>query len=138
MHACSLKNKEVDHGGKLFRVRESRLLNKRARKKNSPSLRKASHSKPRPYFSNCMQNDVTLFASLLEQFPQKKQLFTTQTLKDWDTRPNPKSAHLSHIITGGSTFQSWSFDMSITRWSHFHFYTRNAFASSTLKQQSFN
>ena len=45
--------------------------------KHSPSLQKASHSNPRPIFSNCMQNDVTLVPFLPDDFLQKKQLYTT-------------------------------------------------------------
>ena len=39
--------------------------------KHSPSLRKASCSNPRPIFSNCMQNDITLVRHCLTSFRKK-------------------------------------------------------------------
>ena len=42
----------------------------------SPSLRNASHSKPRPYFYNCHFT----CSCLPDDFPQKNQLYTTQEL----------------------------------------------------------
>ena len=39
--------------------------------KHSPSLLKASRSKPRPLFSNCIQNDITLARHCLTSFRKK-------------------------------------------------------------------
>ena len=47
--------------------------------KYSPSLQKAYLSNPRPTFSNCMKNNVTLMSFCLTTFCKKKQLYTTVT-----------------------------------------------------------
>ena len=77
--AYSLKRKDIDYCRKLSGVRGSAIFPPLFwLTKNSPSLRKASYSNPRPIFSKCIQNDVMSMRRCLTSF--QKKLYTTKVV----------------------------------------------------------